>query len=73
VEVRILSSAPLIFLPFPEADDTLDAQSQMALVVEGGDQRRARPRPFGDVAVVGIESEFEAQCIPVWRELGLAQ
>ena len=40
----------------------------MRLVVEGGDHRGAGARPFGDVAVVGIRSEVEAQ-----GDSGLAQ
>lgn len=53
----------------PEADNALDALLRVGLVVEGGDHRRARARPLGDVAVIGIGSEIEPHEIPVWRRL----
>src|SRR5713101_4341069 len=33
----------------------------VGLVVESSDHRRARPRPLGDIAVVGIRPEVEAK------------
>ncbi len=45
---------------FSKAHNALDALLRVGLVVESGDHRRARARPFGDVAVIGIGSKIES-------------
>ena len=40
----------------PKADNPFDARLRVGLVVEGGDHRRARPGPLGDVAVIRVRA-----------------
>src|SRR5207247_2112083 len=62
----------------PETHNSLDTLLWVRLVVEGGDHRGARARPFGDVAVVGIGSKIEPHRNPglaegFWRRVSARQ
>ena len=50
-----------ILRAFSEADNALDALLRVRLAVEGGDHRGACPRPLGDVAVIRIGPEIDAE------------
>src|SRR2546425_8831160 len=61
------------FRAFPKTHNALDALLRVRLIVEGGDHRGARPRPFGDIAVIRIRPEVESQRNPCLAEaLGVA-